>query len=372
MSAPDEQKPRISRTHWTPNIRQKACECLFAITRDISALRAAIRSGDFTLVPIRDDQGKLRHPAVETFELFFADPLPNRNDRKRAKNLDMKKLYALLRKWAPNWFNGRNKQCREIHAHPEGLTKKEQQELCTLLSTPDKPRGKVHYWRSIDDALDRHPQRTRVQELVIKSRLSLPVLKRQLLHCGGDLHWGVLDIRDPMSKDTDKARVVCAAQWRAAKHWLWVGDEQLAQPIDVKVPPEVKSLRYVFWKEPWPVFSLFTFEYDAYKLSTARGHRDLAARGFYSLEFCYPPEVGRPAGQSKDAHEIQWYVIANKQVGVVGTPEPAYHGSTSTLAGKQLAAARKADKKDPERHAEDFPHWCVSCSTTSPVQSNAC
>lgn len=368
MSAPDEQHKRITRTHWTRNIRVRACECLFSVTKDIPSLKAAIRSGTFRLVPVKDTHGEPHHPAQEAYQLFFEDPLPTRADRKLAQNLDLKKFYAILSKWAPGWFRGDNKECAEIHVHQDGLTKKEERELCSFLKKPVTLRRKLHYWRSIDDALDQHPDRARIQELVAKSRLSLTTLKRHLLKCDPDLHFGVIDKRDPLAPSTERAHTKCAAQWRGDEHWLWMLPGQLGEPVaEVKLPRGKDGrldprLYYEDWREPWLEFDHLTFEFDAYKLSTARGHRDLGEKGFYGTDHIYPPEIGRPAGKATDAIELQWYLIICKQLGVVGV-SLSYHGSTPTLSGKKRKRAAMEDEDGPEKHDPDFKHWCVSCLT---------
>jgi hypothetical protein len=360
----------ITRSHWTPSIRQKACECLFAVSKDFPDLRKEIRAGIVNLRPREDGTHKLRLPAQEAYELFFADPLPSPADRKRVQDLDIHKFYAMLRHWAPMWFQGKNKECVEIHVHPDGLTKKEARELCHLLAVPGDPLGDVHNWRSFEDACDNHPKRARISELVEKSRLSPGTLTRYLPTLGTGLYWGVLDIRDRMAKRTAAERKLCAAQWRGDRPWLLKKPGELAVPVrpNVRVPRESEALRYVFWKEPWPILDLFSFQTDAYELSTARGHRALGEKGFYSTVVIYRPEEGRAEGSDTSANKVMWYIVTCKQLGLVGTPEPCYHGSTPTLTQKELAKALKEDPDGPEKHREDFPHWCVPFSAARLMQ----
>ena len=346
----------VSRPHFSETIRQRACECLNTVLRDDPGLKDRIRRGTWNLRPGGGDC----RPAAEAWELFRHEHFALQADRARAQSMTIKQFYAILRRWATGWFSGSNKLCRHYRVLPRRLTVTEMRELCFHLGTPAFLDGTWHYWRDIDDALDKHPANERIAELVAKSALSHRVLSRRLLKCGGDLGYGVADQRDAMPDSTRVARKECARIWRGDDPWLYTSGESLAMKWSTDVPRESEALRYIFWKRPWNVLRFFTFQFDAFKFSDARGQRSAKTRAFHSLSRIFPPEEVRPQKSDSSAHELMWYLAACHQLGVVLGPEPCYHGSTPTLSPAELKANMESDPDGPEKHRADFPHWCAS------------
>jgi hypothetical protein len=301
------------------------------------------------------------HRAAEAWDLFRQYRFPQDQDRAKAASMDVKQFYALLHRWATPWFQGRNKQCQHTRAAKPGLTKKELKELSFLLATP-APRAEttVHYWRDIGDACEFHPDKERIRELVAKANVSDRVLKQRLLNCGGDLTFGVLDVRDKMPASTHKLREACAKVWRGEHPWLQVEGDGLAMPWSGTFPREPKGLRYVYWDYPWDALKYFTFQYDAFKLTEARGAKRAHLRGFHSKSRCFPPEEVHAGKSATDAQEVMWYVVTAPDGEVICGPEPCYHGSSPTLPPSVIKANRKADPAGPEIHVPEFPHWCAS------------
>lgn len=350
-----------SKPHFSETIRQRACECLNTVLRDNPALKDRIRRGKWNLRPGSGARG----PAAEAWDLFRLEHFALQKDRLRVAAMTIKQFYAILRRWATGWFSGSNKLCRQYRVVHPRLTQEELRELAYLLATPVRYPDTWHNWRDIQDALDNHPNKGRIAELVARSQLSHPVLKRRILKCGGDATFGRLDQRDAMPESTLGARQGCAKVWRGEDPWLYTSGDELAKKWTPDVPRESNALRYVLWLRPWTVLRFFTFQYDACKMTDARGQSAAKTRGFFSLSRIFPPEEVRPQKPDTSAHEVMWYIVANNQLGVVLGPEPCYHGSTPTLGKAELAANKKRDPDAPEKHRPDFPHWCVLCLLSS-------
>lgn len=366
--AEDAVRPAPRRCpHYNEAVRQRACECLNTAIGNDQDLKKQIRSGHWSLRVGNVDDG----PANTAWGIFQQEVFFTKEDKEAQKRMHRENFYRLLQTWAQRWFDGTNKQCKQRHYVQPGLSAKQMKRLCYLMGTPllSETNGS-HYWRDLQDALDRHPRKSEIADLVAASDCSLAALERKLKARRPGLAFGIVDARSQLPPATLRERKHMAAVWRGEIPWLQKLVDELAVPFDKAsrkfVPPVV---RYIFWKDPWPVMQHFTMQLDAFSLKDTTAEDRASRRGFYPTDRAFPPELKRRHPSDTAARKLMMYIIVNVRFGnVLGEDvlDICYHGSTPTRSAAEIRHAREQGEEDVELHDPEFKSWCAPLPSFQP------
>ena len=176
------------------------------------------------------------------------------------------------------------------------LTRAEKREIAVLLGTPGQLGKGSRYWRSIDEALEFHPQKKHLRQLVTKSKMQHRTLHDTLVtECKDLLKWGNLHRRDTLPDTTLKNRQRAAAQWRGDIP-MWVASHRSVRAFgddDVVGHPD-HGEKHLFWDDPPGmaefIYSKLTFMFDAYTTDNKEGAAAQPELGYISKTDAYAPE----------------------------------------------------------------------------------
>lgn len=338
--------------HYSQTIRIQVCETLnIAIGKD-QQLRDGLAQGTSKLRVGSSRDGPVARGLQLFKKLTFADP----GDAATAQNMDKQKYNQLINTWAKGYFDGTNRECKRRRTPPAGLSAAQKKELCYLLSTPEPTDHGPRAWRSLEEALESHPKKERILELVTAAGMSHETLIKDLM-ATGRLTRTFADKVPALAPRTRSKRQQCAAIWRGEVPWLGVEPGKLPQPWTIEF--ELGVATAIWFTEPWNIFRYFTFIIDASSKTDEEGPSHKKVKAFYDPLRIFPPEETRRDQSGTDARKIMWYIVIHPILGLVVGPDFMYWGSTPTRTRQQHKAAQHNEVEFEERHHPDFPHWCA-------------
>jgi hypothetical protein len=288
----------------------------------------------------------------QSYDAFKATILPTAALKEEQKRIDEPKFNALVKCWLPRYRGSLDElRCRRTRKQP--LTAAEDREAATILATPRRKDGSVHYYRSVHDAIDQSPRGHRLQTLLLRSKLKEETFRQRLLeNCKHILKWKPLDLRDALPAATLEGRRRAADVWGGRIPWLTLVhrkarlfDETLD---DVNI--QDKDKRYIYWSDHgWDIFWYFTFIVDATTVDNTRGQSKHRTMGFVPVDVVYPPEDVPAAAPATNSNHVMFYCIIHPHIGLASGPWIMHAGSSKT----------NTKRNSQKRHVDTFPTWCV-------------
>lgn len=371
------RKPKgSSRDHFSPDIRRKACLSLNSVLASSPGVKKQIRDGHWKLYCGRGRNG----PVSLAWGLFLQELFNTDLDRERVANMKKSQFRRILYDWAPGWFSGTNVLCEEHKQRQNQLSAADAKQLAAFLKQPRLDSHGTHFWRTLDEALQGHPQRVDIARLVARWPHGHASLEKHLLSVDPDLRFGIVDQRDKLPTKTLNKRRRVAKILRGEQPWLWKGEHGLAQVLGPaqKVP---EFATFIHWEQHYFIYTCFTFMYDAFTLTDEDGAKLTKQKGFFSASELYPPEEVRASKPGTSALKAMTYIGINGVLGRVTPITLTYTGSTHTRSKKAINADLRAGIEFPDLHEPWFPHWCAPalihcsqncCAVTEHVNSECC
>lgn len=357
-----EPRQKIARPHFSEAIKQTACECLNSELQNFYGSDYRQKVTDILAGKWQFRTGGGRTGPIDAAYIRFQNAyFCSRSDGTAASKMEKGQFYKLVRRWSPQWLSGINKNCEEHRVRRSEMKMKDAKKLARLLKQPGRDQLGVHYWRSLEDALESHPKREEIARLVALAAMSHAALEEHLLDVDPDLHHGPIDQREEMAHQTLVGRRECAKILRRDLPWLVRTGEELAL-LYVRVQNVPEGWQPIFWEADYIIMMYFLFQLDAFTLEETDVRRITRPQGFRSKSVVYQPEVTPKIRSGTSARHVMAYIAINGVLGLACPLWATYFGSTPT---RKPRAIRNDRDPFPARHEEWFPHWCAPGSLTS-------
>ena len=338
-----------------PAMRKEICQCL----QDQLTLAQtdSIRISPGTSLPVLFKRGGTGDPRIAAaLHAFRAKNFTGQAWAQRAATLNQRQFASTAKRWLKRHVQTGLEGCSSCRVRKKTLTRAEKREIAVLLGTPGQLGKGSRYWRSIDEALEFHPQKKHLRQLVTKSKMQHRTLHDTLVtECKDLLKWGNLHRRDTLPDTTLKNRQRAAAQWRGDIP-MWVASHRSVRAFgddDVVGHPD-HGEKHLFWDDPPGmaefIYSKLTFMFDAYTTDNKEGAAAQPELGYISKTDAYAPEPAAAGMALSQTDSVCTYALVHPARGLIEDPMHTYWGSTPSN--------KKKDAK--RRHDAAFPHWCAN------------
>lgn len=275
----------------------------------------------------------------------------------RAQALSRAAFRRICIRWGQRSVQASN-CCASKRKRSRPLSAEEIRELAVLLATPGRDQYSVVYWRDIDDALKRHPQRARIAQLVARNGTKTETLQKRVLDAHPELLTRKqIDLAEQHVAATAAARKLQADVWAQRVPWLVKelrpgGGGYMWRRWDPKcddpTTPE-HGQHFIYHGERWRKFYRdFTFVIDATTITNQESPAKERTKGLVPVQEVHEPELMRTSKAVGSIDSVMYYIMICSD-GLVAGPCITHHGSSKTSQGKE----------HPQKHEEAFPTWCA-------------
>lgn len=333
-----EAPARPGPCHFTPKLREAACECYFNAYHRATAVKLDRRG-----LPRMQSGPQGDSVLTESYTAFMAAHSRGGRLIGCPRGCSRKTYRELIRKHFKSW--SKTRQCpTKSRKKLVNLTDAEAIELAAELATPTRNGQSFERFICIDDAAAARP---RIAELVAKSGATSDALHRWLMHRVPTLKYKPEDRAPTLCPTTLRKRQACADVWGQRMRWFSRLSHSGAIARQCQTPTASSSRHRphdevdIFFDPEW--YGQFGFVLDATTFSDQEGPLHDHPRCYSATDDVYPPRLVRDDKPIRQTRSIMVYAVIHKHAGVIIGPDVMLTGTkleqSNLPKSEQLARA---------------------------------